>query len=80
VVMPDGHDADRLREVILDRYDVSLGAGLGRVKGTVFRIGHLGSLNSATLLGALAAIEMGLDAAAVPHRKGGVDAAMAMLG
>jgi alanine-glyoxylate transaminase/serine-glyoxylate transaminase/serine-pyruvate transaminase len=79
VVIPEGHDADYLRAVILDRYDVSLGAGLSKLKGKVFRIGHLGDLNDATLLGALAAIEMGLAAAGVPHRAGGVDAAMAVL-
>ena len=79
VVMPDGHDADRLREVILDRFDVSLGAGLAKVKGKVFRIGHLGSLNDATLIGAIGAIEMGLAIACVPHKPGGLDAAMAVL-
>ncbi len=79
VVMPEGHDADHLREVILNRYDVSLGAGLTKVKGKVFRIGHLGNFNDAMLLGALGAIEMGLDAAHVPHCSGGVDAAMAVL-
>jgi alanine-glyoxylate transaminase / serine-glyoxylate transaminase / serine-pyruvate transaminase len=79
VLLPEGHDADYLREVILDRYDVSLGAGLSKVKGKVFRIGHLGDLNEAMLLGALAAVEMGLAAAGVPHHAGGVDAAMDVL-
>jgi len=79
VVMPVGHDADWLRQVILDRFDVSLGAGLTKLKGKVFRIGHLGDLNDATLLGALSAIEMGLAVAGVPHKAGGVDAAMNVL-
>jgi alanine-glyoxylate transaminase/serine-glyoxylate transaminase/serine-pyruvate transaminase len=79
VVMPVGHDADRLRQVILDNFDVSLGAGLTKVKSKVFCIGHLGSFNDAMLLGVLGAIEMGLALAGVPHLSGGVDAAMAML-
>jgi alanine-glyoxylate transaminase/serine-glyoxylate transaminase/serine-pyruvate transaminase len=79
VLLPEEHDADYLREVILDRYDVSLGAGLSKVKGKVFRIGHLGDLNDATLVGALAAVEMGLASAGIPHRAGGVDAAMTVL-
>jgi alanine-glyoxylate transaminase/serine-glyoxylate transaminase/serine-pyruvate transaminase len=77
--MPDGHDADHLREVILERFDMSLGAGLTRLKGRVFRIGHLGDLNDLTLLGTLAGVEMGLAAAGVPHRPGGVRAAMDFL-
>ena len=76
VVMPDGHDGDRLREVILDRFDMSLGAGLTKLKGRVFRIGHLGDLNDLTLMGTLAGVEMGLAAAGVPHRPNGVRAAM----
>ena len=76
VVMPDGHDADRLREIILQRYDMSLGAGLTKLKGTVFRIGHLGDFNDLTLMGTLAGVEMGLACAGVPHRAGGVRAAM----
>jgi alanine-glyoxylate transaminase/serine-glyoxylate transaminase/serine-pyruvate transaminase len=76
VVMPAGHDADRLREIILERFDLSLGAGLTRLKGKVFRIGHLGDLNDLTLLGTLAGVEMGLACAAVPHRAAGVRAAM----
>ena len=79
VVMPEGHDADRLRAVILERFDMSLGAGLGRVKGRVFRIGHLGSFNDLMLMGTLAGIEIGLAAAGVPHRVGGVLAAMDVL-
>jgi alanine-glyoxylate transaminase/serine-glyoxylate transaminase/serine-pyruvate transaminase len=60
VVMPDGVDSDKIRAVILDRFDVSLGAGLGRVKGKIFRIGHLGSLNETMLAGVLCAVQMGL--------------------
>jgi alanine-glyoxylate transaminase / serine-glyoxylate transaminase / serine-pyruvate transaminase len=76
VVMPEGHDADHLRNVVLERYDMSLGAGLTRLKGKVFRIGHLGDFNDLTLLGTLAGVEMGLACAGVPHRPGGVRAAM----
>ena len=79
VVMPPGHDADGLRAEILRRYDMSLGAGLGKVKGRVFRIGHVGSLNELMLIGALSAVEMGLQVAGVPHRQGGVGAAQALL-
>ena len=79
VVMPDGHDADALRATILDRYDMSLGTGLARLKGRVFRIGHLGDFNDLTLLGTLAGVEMGLYDAGVPHRQGGVAAAMDVL-
>lgn len=79
VVLPDGHDADAFRRVVLDRFDISLGNGLGKVKGRVFRIGHLGDFNESMLLGTLAGIEMGLKLAGVPHRPGGVDAAMAFL-
>ncbi len=79
VLLPDGHDADRMRQICLDRFNVSLGGGLDRLKGHVFRIGHLGDLNEPMILGALAAIEMALDLAGIPHGKGGVDAAMASL-
>jgi len=79
VMMPDGHDADRLRQVILDNYDMSLGAGLAKLKGRVFRIGHLGYFNDLMLLGTLGGVEMGLHAAGVPHRAGGVDRAMDVL-
>jgi alanine-glyoxylate transaminase/serine-glyoxylate transaminase/serine-pyruvate transaminase len=79
VLMPGGHDADRLRGEILRRYDMSLGAGLGKMKGRVFRIGHVGSLNDLTLIGALAGVEMGLALAGVPHQPGGAAAAMAAL-
>jgi alanine-glyoxylate transaminase/serine-glyoxylate transaminase/serine-pyruvate transaminase len=66
--------------VILDRFDMSLGTGLGKVQGTVFRIGHLGDFNDLMLAGTLAGVEMGLAAAGVPHRKGGVQAALDYLG
>ena len=71
--------ADRLRDVILERFDMSLGMGLGKLKGRVFRIGHLGHFNDLMLMGTLAGVEMGLALAAVPHRAGGVDAAMRVL-
>ena len=79
VVMPEGHDADHLRAVILDNYDMSLGAGLGKLKGRVFRIGHLGHFNDLSLVGTLGGVEMGLSAAGVPHRQSGVAAAMDVL-
>jgi alanine-glyoxylate transaminase/serine-glyoxylate transaminase/serine-pyruvate transaminase len=79
VVMPEGHDADALRKVILERFDMSLGAGLGRLKGRVFRIGHLGDFNDLMLAGTLAGVEMGLAAAGVPFRRGGVTAALEYL-
>jgi len=73
---PDGHDADRLRAVILERFDMSLGQGLGKLKGKLFRIGHLGAFNDLTLCAALAGVEMGLRLAGIPHRPGGVAAAL----
>ena len=76
VLLPDGHDADRMRQLCLDKFNVSLGGGLGQLKGRLFRIGHLGDLNEAMVLGAIAAVEMALDLAGVPHGKGGVQAAM----
>jgi len=76
ILLPDGHDADRLRQVILERYDMSLGTGLGKVQGKVFRIGHLGDFNDLTLIGTLGGVEMGLANAGVPFNKGGVDAAL----
>ena len=79
VVTPDGHDADRLRSVVLDRFDLSLGVGLARLGGTVFRIGHLGDLNDLSLLGTLAGVEMGLTLAEIPHDAQGVQAAMRAL-
>jgi alanine-glyoxylate transaminase / serine-glyoxylate transaminase / serine-pyruvate transaminase len=79
VMMPSGHDADEFRKVVLEKYNMSLGAGLTKVAGRVFRIGHLGECNELILLGALAGVEMGLSAAGVPHRAGGVAAAMTEL-
>ncbi len=79
VLMPEGHDADELRRVILDAFDMSLGQGLGKLKGRIFRIGHLGDFNDLMLMGTLAGVEMGLGLAKVPHRKGGVEAAMSYL-
>ncbi len=76
VLMPEGKSADALRKVILDNFNMSLGNGLGKIADKVFRIGHLGDLNELTLLGTLAGVEMGLELAGVPHKKGGVDAAM----
>jgi alanine-glyoxylate transaminase/serine-glyoxylate transaminase/serine-pyruvate transaminase len=76
VMMPEGHDADRFRQIVLERFDMSLGSGLGRLAGKAFRIGHLGDINDLTLLGALTGVEMGLALAGVPHRAGGVKAAM----
>ena len=76
VMMPAGHDADNLRRVILEHFDMSLGMGLAKLQGKVFRIGHLGDFNDLTLMGTLAGVEMGLEVAGVPHQKGGVAAAM----
>ncbi len=76
VMMPEGHDADRLRATILDRFDMSLGTGLGKLAGKVFRIGHLGDFNDLMLMGSLSGVEMGLTVAEVPHRAGGAQAAM----
>jgi alanine-glyoxylate transaminase/serine-glyoxylate transaminase/serine-pyruvate transaminase len=79
VLVPDGHDADRLRRIILDRFNMSLGTGLGRLKGKAFRLGHLGDFNELMLMGMLAGVEMGLSIAGVPFKRGGVDAAMEFL-
>ena len=79
VVMPAGHDADRVRKVILEAFDMSLGTGLGKLAGKAFRIGHLGHFNDLMLLGTLAGVEMGLGLAGVPARKEGVQAAMEYL-
>jgi len=76
VLMPEGHDADKYRAIVLDKFDMSLGSGLGKVKGKVFRIGHLGYFNDLMLMGTLSGVEMGLAVAGVPHNKGGAQAAM----
>jgi alanine-glyoxylate transaminase/serine-glyoxylate transaminase/serine-pyruvate transaminase len=80
VLMPDGYDADRVRDIILDGFDMSLGTGLGKMKGKIFRIGHLGHFNDLMLCGTLCGVEMGLHRAGVPHRAGGVAAALEYLG
>ncbi|MEP7275164.1 MAG: aminotransferase class V-fold PLP-dependent enzyme [Betaproteobacteria bacterium] len=79
MLMPEGHNADAFRNIVLERHDLSLGQGLGKLSGRIFRIGHLGWFNDLMLCGTLAGVEMGLSEAGVPHRSGGVDAAMAYL-
>ena len=79
VVMPQGHDADNFRKVVLDNFDMSLGTGLNKIKGKAFRVAHIGHFNDLMLMGTLSRIEMGLDLAKVPHRSGGVLAAMEVL-
>jgi alanine-glyoxylate transaminase/serine-glyoxylate transaminase/serine-pyruvate transaminase len=79
VVMPEGHNADAFRRKVLERFDLSLGTGLGRLAGRVFRIGHLGFFNDLTLCGTLCGVEMGFDVSGVPHRPGGIEAALEYL-
>ena len=79
VVMPDGHDADSLRARILECFDMSLGAGLGRLRGRVFRVGHLGDFNDLMLAGTLSGVEMGLALCGVPVAGAGVGAALGHL-
>lgn len=79
VVMPDSGDADAFRAVVLERYDMSLGTGLGRLGGDVFRIGHLGDLNELMVMGTLAGVEMGLEASGIEVAPGGLDLAMRFL-
>ena len=79
VLLPDGHDADAFRAGVLKKFNMSLGNGLSKLAGKVFRIGHLGDFNDLMLLGTLSGIEMGLSLADIPHQKGGVDAAMSVL-
>jgi len=76
VMMPPGHDADRFRAIVLQHFDMSLGQGLTKLSGKIFRIGHLGDFNDLALMGTLAGVEMGLELAGVPRRVGGVLAAM----
>lgn len=76
VMMPEGHNADALRKIALDRFDVSLGTGLGKVAGRIFRIGHLGDTNDLTVIATLAGVEMALAIGKVPHKPAGVRAAM----
>jgi len=79
VLMPEGHGADTVRRIALERFNLSLGQGLGRLTDRVFRIGHLGDFNDLMLIGTLGGVEMALDQAGVPLRAGGVQAAMAVL-
>jgi alanine-glyoxylate transaminase / serine-glyoxylate transaminase / serine-pyruvate transaminase len=79
VAMPEGHNADAFRKLVLDTFDMSLGTGLNKLAGKAFRIGHLGDTNELTVMGALTGVEMGLEIAGVPHKKGGTAAAMAYL-
>ena len=79
ILLPEGHDADRLRGIVLDRFDMSLGAGLGKLQGKVFRIGHLGHFNELMLAGTLCGVQMGLTLAGVPIRREGVQAALEFL-
>ena len=79
VLLPDGHDADKFRAGVLGKFNMSLGNGLSKLAGKVFRIGHLGDFNDLMLLGTLSGVEMGLSLADIPHQKGGVDAAMLLL-
>jgi alanine-glyoxylate transaminase/serine-glyoxylate transaminase/serine-pyruvate transaminase len=79
VRLPDGHDADSFRSLTLDRFNLSLGTGLGKLRGKMFRIGHLGDMNDLMLLATLAGVESGLALSGVPIRRGGVEAAMRIL-
>jgi len=79
VVLPDGHDADGFRKLVFERFNMSLGTGLGRLEGRVFRIGHVGDFNDLMLAGTLAGVESGLALAGVPVKRGGVEAAMLVL-
>lgn len=79
VLLPPEHNADELRKMILDRFNMSLGNGLGRLQGKVFRIGHLGDFNDLMLAGTLSGVEMGLAVANIPYRQGGVMAALEYL-
>jgi alanine-glyoxylate transaminase / serine-glyoxylate transaminase / serine-pyruvate transaminase len=79
VIMPDGHNADVYRKLVLDTFNMSLGTGLNKIAGKVFRIGHLGDTNELTVMGALTGVEMGFELGGIPHKKGGVLAAMSYL-
>ncbi len=76
MLLPEGHDADQFRGVALNTFNISYGSSFGPYAKKYFRIGHLGDINDATLIGALGATEMTLALAGVPHKKGGVQAAM----
>jgi alanine-glyoxylate transaminase / serine-glyoxylate transaminase / serine-pyruvate transaminase len=79
VQMPEGHSAEDVRKICREKFNVSLGGGLSKLNGYVFRIGHMGDLNEPMVLGTLASIEMALRVQGVPHTAGGVDAAIAYL-
>ncbi len=79
VTMPDGHNADAFRKLVLETFDMSLGTGLNKLAGKAFRIGHLGDTNELTIMGALSGVEMSLEIAGIPHTKGGAAAAMSYL-
>ncbi len=79
VAMPEGHNADTFRKLVLDTFDMSLGTGLNKLAGKAFRIGHLGDTNELTVMGALSGVEMSLEIARIPHKKGGAAAAMSYL-
>ncbi len=76
MLVPEGKDADVLRNIILQRFNMSLGTGLGKLKGKIFRIGHIGDLNELMLAGTLSGVEMGLSLSDIPYNKGGVNAAL----
>ena len=79
IMVPEGHDSDNLRKIIYDNYDMSLGTGLNKVKGKVFRIGHMGDLNDLMLAGTLAGVEMGLKQSGIPFKPGGIMTALDFL-
>ena len=79
VLTPEHHSADRLRQVVLDQLNMSLGTGLGKFADKLFRIGHLGWLNDLMLAGTLSGVEMGLHRAGIPHNRGGILAALSVL-
>jgi alanine-glyoxylate transaminase/serine-glyoxylate transaminase/serine-pyruvate transaminase len=76
ILMPEGMNEAEFRALVLDKFNMSLGAGLGRLAGKAFRIGHLGSTNELTMAGTIAGVEMALELFGVPHKKGGINAAM----
>ena len=79
VLMPPGHNEAEFRDVVLRNFNMSLGSGLSKIAGKVFRIGHLGSFNDLMLAGTLCGVEMGLELSGVPHKSGGVAEALAHL-
>jgi len=79
IVMPEGHDADAFRKVALENFNLSLGQGLSKVAGKVFRIGHLGDFNDLMLMATLSGVEMALGLAKVPHKTGGAQVALTYL-